>query len=304
MSLTVYLACFLVAAALPIAWLAASSSGSNPSASARLEAADTNNLRTIALSRTASERLWQPGRRSMAARFRRITPSGLVERLDRRSQLAGIAREWPVDRLLSAKFVLMMFGFLLSAVALTGPVTPRSILGAIAFPVFGFLLPDTLVTRLAAGRQEQIERQLPDAMDQITITVEAGLGLEAAIARIGQKAEGPLPDELNRMMQDIAVGIPRHAAFDRLVERTDVADLRQFVASLRQAESNGIPLARVLRTHADELRERRRQRAEEKAHAMPVKLVFPLLLCILPALFVVIMGPSMIELSRSALFAG
>ena len=304
MDLIVYFGAFCVAIAVPVAWWSVSSTAPTATARAHLEAQNTTNLRTISLARTAGDRLWRPAVGTVAARLRRLTPAGVVERLDTRSQLAGVSAKWPVDRILSAKFLLLAIGLLIGGLSLIGDPSPRAVLGAIVFPVIGYILPDTLITRLAAARQDEITRQLPDAMDQVTITVEAGLGLEAALARVAERAEGPLPEELGRMIQDIAVGIPRQEALDRLVERTDVADLRQFVASLRQAEKNGVPLAHVLRTHADELRERRRQRAEEKAHALPVKIAFPLLVCILPALFVIIMGPAIVELSKSALFQG
>jgi tight adherence protein C len=162
----------------------------------------------------------------------------------------------------------------------------------------GWFAPDLIIGRRADDRQREIERTLADALDQITVCVEAGLSFEAAVARIAD-GSGPLAEELSRVLQDIHIGIPRDGALANLLERTDVADIRSFVHAFSHGERYGIPIAKVLRAQSAEMRDKRRQRAEERAMKIPVKLVFPLTLCILPALFVVVAGPAVVRISHS-----
>ena len=161
----------------------------------------------------------------------------------------------------------------------------------------GYLLPDLLLSNAATNRQKRIRLELPDTLDQMTIGVEAGLGFEAAMARAGRSGDGPLAEELVRTLQEVQAGMSRADAMRGLAERNDVAELRQFVLAVRQAETYGIPIAQVLRAQAAELRVKRRQRAEEQAMKLPVKVIFPLVLCILPAIFVVVLGPAAIRVA-------
>ena len=139
----------------------------------------------------------------------------------------------------------------------------------------------------------------PLATQNYHAMVESGLGFDAALQRVGERGEGPLAEELQRTLNEIAVGIPRREALGNLVERTDVDGLRGFVVAIRQADEYGLPVARVLRVQAAQLRVRRRQSAEERAMKMPVKIVFPLVLCIFPALFVVLLGPAVVRIART-----
>ena len=163
----------------------------------------------------------------------------------------------------------------------------------------GFLIPDAMVASRARERQSHIQRDLPDVLDQVTICVEAGLGFEAALTRAAGGG-GVLADELARTLQDIRFGMPRRIAMEKLLDRTDVADLRHFVVAIAQAERHGVPIAQVLRVQAAEVRQKRRQRAEESAAKVPVKIVFPLVFCIMPALFVVLVGPAGIRIANSS----
>ncbi len=138
--------------------------------------------------------------------------------------------------------------------------------------------------------------ELADTLDQMTIAVEAGLGFESAMARAGRNGKGPLAEELVRTLQDIAVGQPRRDAYLALAERTGVPDLRRFIRAVVQADAYGVSIADVLRTQAQEMRLKRRQRAEEKAMQIPVKVIFPLILCILPTLFIVLLGPAVLRI--------
>jgi tight adherence protein C len=168
---------------------------------------------------------------------------------------------------------------------------------AIALLAFvGFVLPDSLLNRKVTERQKEILKTLSDTLDLLTISVEAGLSLNAAIAQVVQNVPGVLSAEFARMLQEIQLGVPRSEAFRHLADRTDVEELNGFALAMIQADVFGVSIASVLRTQAQQLRIKRRQAAEAKAQQTPVKIVFPLVLCILPALFVVIVGPGAIQI--------
>ncbi len=167
---------------------------------------------------------------------------------------------------------------------------------AIASATIAWATPELLLYSRGQERRQKIQEQLPDSMDQLTIAVEAGLGFEAALAHVARQTTGPLSEELIRTLQDIQVGRPRQVAYADLAERTQVQDLGRFVRAINQAETNGISIARVLSTQSREMRIKRRQRAEEKAMQIPVKVIFPLILFILPVLFIVVLGPAVINM--------
>jgi len=175
-------------------------------------------------------------------------------------------------------------------------------LGTCAFTAagwfLGYLAPDVILYGRGADRQQQILRELPDTLDQLTISVEAGLGFDAALQRVAASGTGPLAEELTRVLSEIKVGVPRGESLKKLLTRTSVHELRHFILALQQAEQFGLPVARVLRIQSGELRMKRRQRAEEAAMKIPVKIVFPLVVCIFPSLFVVLLGPAMIRVAR------
>jgi tight adherence protein C len=158
----------------------------------------------------------------------------------------------------------------------------------------GFFLPDLLLYNSGLKRQTLIRAQLPEAMDMLTVCVEAGLGFDAALAQVARNTTGPLAAELARALQEMQIGKTRTEALRSMADRTTAPELRSFVSALVQAGELGISVASVLREQAKEMRLRRRQRAEEQAQKVPVKILFPLLLCLFPALFVVIMGPGVI----------
>jgi tight adherence protein C len=260
---------------------------------------EVTDLREVVLAQPAHERVVRPAIAGLARGARRVTPRGVLEGLDRKIQLAGLTDEWPVERVLAAKLVLGAVGASAGlAMVLTNP-SPTAFVLLAAGAFIGFVLPDVFVTRRARERQETIQRELPDVLDQVTICVEAGLGFEAALSRAAG-GQGPLADELSRTLQDIRFGMPRRVALDKLLDRTDVADLRHFVVAIGNADRHGIPIAQVLRIQSTELRQKRRQRAEESALKIPVKLVFPLILCIMPALFIVLVGPAGIRIANSS----
>lgn len=254
--------------------------------------------REIALSASARARLLDPFFAVLARAARNFTGSGAAERTQRKLELAGLYDTgWTVERILVIRVLTLGIGVALAFGMLSQGTDRQSVLVALlilAIAVFG---PTAFLDRRAGERQSTIERQLPDIIDQLTVSVEAGLGFDAAMARSAEGRSGPLADELTRVLQDLQVGVPRDDALERLVERTDVADLRQFVVSVRQSTKHGLPIARVLNVQSQELREKRRARVEERAASLPVKIVFPLVFCILPSLFVVILGPAVLEIA-------
>jgi len=153
-----------------------------------------------------------------------------------------------------------------------------------------------MLYQLAYERSQRIQRELPDALDMLVISVESGLGFDAALSQVARNTEGPLAEEFFRALQEMQLGTGRSDALRALADRTDVGDLRGFVTAMVQADAFGIPIANVLRIQAREMRIRRSQRAEESAQKVPVKILFPLIFCILPALFIVILGPAAIQI--------
>jgi tight adherence protein C len=161
---------------------------------------------------------------------------------------------------------------------------------------FGGRLPINWLRGKAATRQGKITRALPDTLDLITVSVEAGLGLDAALAKVVEKTRGPLRDEFGRVLQEISLGKLRRAALRDVATRCDVRELTTFVSAIVQADQMGLGVAEVLRAQADEVRLRRRQRAEEAAMKTPVKMLFPLLACIFPAMMSVLLGPAVFRI--------
>ncbi len=252
--------------------------------------------RQIALSASARERLLVPAFDAIANWARGFTSAGMASRVQRKLDLAGLHEKgWTVERMLVIRFVTLVVGGVLALLVLSSGSDRQSLGLAALIAVLSYLGPEAMLDRKAGERQGLIEKQLPDIIDQMTVSVEAGLGFDAAMARSAEGRSGPLADELTRVMQDLQVGVSRQEALDRLVARTDVPDLKAFVVAVRQSTRHGLPIARVLHVQSLELREKRRARVEEKAAQLPVKIVFPLVFCILPALFVVILGPAGID---------
>lgn len=227
----------------------------------------------------------------------RISPAGFAAKLQHRLDLAGNPDRWNTDRILAVKG--------LGLVALTalgmiiGSASPlRLIVCAAAGGAIGFFLPDVLLYNAGLKRQALIRAQLPDAMDMLTICVEAGLGFDAALAQVARNSTGPLAAEVARALQEMQIGKSRTEALRSMAGRTTAPELRSFASALVQAGELGISVAGVLREQAKEMRLRRRQWAEEQAQKVPVKILFPLIFCLFPALFVVIMGPAAITVSH------
>jgi tight adherence protein C len=290
-----------VASALPVLWWALS--GADPSASAATRnlagGSRSADMREALLAHGGSERAVQPTIEALARRARRLTPTGMVESMERRVLLAGTPQAWPIERVLAAKLVLGGGGLAFGLLRLVGSPSMGGFLLLVLLAGLGYLVPDIALKSRAAERQKRIGEEMADTLDQITICVEAGLAFEAAMARAAASGTGPLAEELSRTLQDVRAGMSRGEALRRLTERTDVPELRHFVLAIIQAESYGVPVAQVLRIQSRELRVKRRQTAEERAMKLPVKVLFPLVVCILPAMFIVIIGPGAIRIAHN-----
>ena len=231
---------------------------------------------------------------------RRISGADTAERIRRKLDLAGNPAGWTVDRVLSGKVigaVAGLVGGLLFQLMLTSPAIKIVIVvGAV---VVGFFAPNLYLYQKSHERADRLQHDLPDAIDLLTISVESGLGFDAALQQVARNTEGPLAEELSRVMREMQIGQGRADALRAMGERTSVADLRTFVGAMVQADAFGIPVAQVLRVQSAEMRVKRRQRAEEKAQQVPVKITIPLIFCILPTLFIAVMGPAVLSIMDS-----
>ncbi|MCC2592891.1 type II secretion system F family protein [Tessaracoccus sp. OS52] len=228
----------------------------------------------------------------LAAMAHRATP-GLIRRvLERQYLLAGRPTAWPLEKLLILKLLWIPTAAILTSLVIRSEGPPLLTLVALVVSLVGYFLPELLLNSNGQKRNETIELELADTLDQMMISVEAGLGFDASMSLAAHNGKGPLAEELKRTFQDIQIGRSRRQAFEALTQRTTVNDLRRFVRAVIQADAYGISISDVLRTQATEMRLKRRQRAEEKAQKIPVKVLMPLMLFILPVLFIVVLGPA------------
>jgi tight adherence protein C len=228
--------------------------------------------------------------------LRYIASAASRTRLDRNLALAGLTVAWPTVRVLKVKLVATIVALAAAILfVVPAPTFFRVVIG-LAVVVGVYFIPDVAVAGRARERQDVIRSELADALDEITISIEAGLSLETAVSRVGEYGKGPLAQELTRTVQDMRVGFTRKEAYLSLADRTSVTDLRRFARAIMQADQYGVSVGNVVRGQAKELRMKRKQRAEEKAMKVPVQVLFPLMFCILPVLFVVVLGPAVINL--------
>ncbi len=232
----------------------------------------------------------------------RFTPVGWVERAQKKIVWAGWSdrmdgNTWAAIRIISLVVGVVAVFFVTPLV--NGPMLKFAVGGLLL--VMGFFGPEAILSRAIDDRRATMEKELPDIIDLLVISVEAGLGFESAMGRVVQTVPGELATEFKRMLSETRVGVSRHEALRNMAERTDVDDLNSFILSLIQADQFGVSIARMLRVQAEEMRVRRRQRIQEKAFAAPVKMIFPMLICIFPSIFIVILGPAAINISNTLL---
>jgi len=232
--------------------------------------------------------------RNVSTLSKTLVNKGSRTRLEQLLARAGRPVGWPLERIVSVKLALTVAAPLVAVFFIAKATNPLLAVFGVLFSAAVYFLPELRLYSLGMERREKITLELADTLDQMSIAVEAGLGFDAAMVRVAKNGSGVLAAELIRTLQDVQVGMTRRVAYEDLVERTQVPDLKQFIRSIIQAEAYGLALSSVLNTQAAEMRLKRRQRAEAKAMQIPVKVIFPLMLCILPVLFMVVMGPGVI----------
>lgn len=269
-----------------------------------LEGLETvNDTRDRELLNPLRDRAMTPVLSAMTRVGRKYTPIGYVDNVRRKFTLAGQGTPDAVDRFLAARvatvvaipFVLwLMLG--LNPLGMAGKSQMSVTLMLCVSLGIG---PDAKLNRMVADRQKQVLRQLPDILDLLTISVEAGLGFEQALDRTIHAVPGPLTEEFGRMLGETRAGASRSDAMRALEARIDIPEVRSFVLAILQADTFGISIGRVMRAQADEMRVRRRQLAQERAMKAPVKMLIPMVFCVFPALFVVVIGPAMINIKNT-----
>ena len=267
----------------------------------QLDGYEVDNVRDQELLRPLSERALDPVMGRLVGFGKRFSPDGYAEKVRGRLQASGNNSHAAVDRFIAIKVVgvalvplavILVFGVLhmkgMMAIIVAG------LLGAVL--VFG---PDAILSRRVEERQHDIKTKLPDVLDLLVISVEAGLGFEQALDRTVSSVPGALTQEFARMLGEVRAGASRAQAMRAMEKRTDVPELRSFVLAILQADTFGVSIGRVLRAQADEMRIKRRQAAQEKAQKAPVKMMIPMVFCVFPALFVVVIGPAIINISQT-----
>ncbi len=247
------------------------------------------------------QRVLGPLTESFTELGKRFSSSGYAEVVERKVLLAGNPAGWHVDRILMLKALGAASGIVWLPLVYLG-LGWNGLLALLAVGVLwggAFMYPDIVLDRRIDERRAQIARRLADLLDLLVISVEAGLGFEQALDRTAGSVPGPLSDEFRRMLQETRLGSSRAEALRALEARTDVPELRSFIMALLQADTFGVSIGTILRSQADEMRVRRRLSAQEMAQKTPVKMLFPLVTCIFPAVFVIVLGPALITLVKT-----
>jgi tight adherence protein C len=228
----------------------------------------------------------------------RFTPAGYMDKKQHQLVLGGSPANMDAPAFTVVKLLGALVGIVLGFLVVDFGASSFQRIFLFVMPiVLGFFGPDAWLRRKIDERRVSMQKALPDVLDLMVISVEAGLGFDSALSRVVATVPGPLSEEFFRMLQETRVGVSRRDAMRHLMDRTDLDELRSFLLAMIQSEAFGVTIANVLRVQADEMRIKRRQRAQEKAFAAPVKLVFPLVFCIFPALFIVLLGPAAIQIS-------
>lgn len=242
----------------------------------------------------AFERLVEPLLTRSRGLARALSPGGADERLVRLLDNAGNPKPWTPDRILGVKGAALLLGAALGL--LVGGLGLKGLLFAVVLAVGLFFLPDLLLINTGIKRKDEARKGMAEALDMLTVCVEAGQGFDSALHQVARTIDGPIASEFARALAEIQIGRSRGEAFSGMGQRIDTPEVRSFVTALVQADRLGLPIGQVLREQTATMRLARRQRAEEKAHKVAVKILIPLMLCILPAMFVVILGPGIIRL--------
>jgi tight adherence protein C len=266
----------------------------------RLEGYQIQDVRDQEMLAPMSERVVAPLLEGLTGVATRFTPKGYGEKVAQKLVHAGNPENLNVDKILVLKLVgLVSVIFWLPIMLMLKFQGPMLFVGVLVLWGVSFMYPDVLLNRKIEDRQKEISRKLPDILDLLVISVEAGLGFEQALDRTCTAVPGALSDEFRRMLHEIRIGSTRADALRAMADRSDVPELRGFILAMLQADTFGVSISRLLRSQADEMRIKRRLMAQEKAQKAPVKMLFPLVFCIFPSIFVVILGPAMINISKA-----
>lgn len=297
MDLLLILGSAAVVAAFGVLWWAVSGSITN---SVELTASRASrDQRDILLAQSGSSRTIKPLFEGLGRRAASITPAGRVEAVRRKLEQAGMDEKWTVERYYAYKVLAaVVAGGAVLLWFLTSPGLGRLLIAGGA-GALGWFIPNIVVLNNRQKRREAVERDVADTIDQLAVMVRAGLGLDGAMARLSRSNDGPLAREFARVQQDLRFGVNRDTALENMTKRVDLPDLYSVIAAIGQSERLGVPIAKTLDIQAGELRERRRQRAEEQAMKLPVKILFPMVICILPVILIVILGPALINILDS-----
>jgi tight adherence protein C len=255
----------------------------------------------VLLAQPFLSRVVQPMSASLLAFVGGVLPSNYRDRMHHQLLRAGLSSQFRAEEIISLQVLGGLVGGLLGVlIVLTGTLGGGAgILAAVVLPLAGIQLPKSWVDRKVEERIESIRRDLPDTLDLLAISVEAGMGFEGALGVVCENFASPLADEFARTLREMELGLPRREALQNLKKRTEVPELSNFVLTLTQADALGMPIGRVLQAAAGEMRSKRRQWAREKAAKLPVKILFPLVLFIFPPLFVVLLGPAASQIMDS-----
>jgi len=248
------------------------------------------------LSEPIVTRLLDGTRRAVSGRLERMVPANYIEKIDKQLAQAGLAGKRRGSQQLAVQLMLGAFGLALAQFLPTG--TTLRVVAPVILPAMGFMLPAVRLKRQIRARSDAIFSDLPDIVDMLAIAVEAGCGFEAALSLVCKNFTSPLTDELMVALQEMELGLPRQQALQRLRDRVDLDVVRVLVLSLLQADALGIPVGRVLKSQAVEVRARRRAWARERAAKLPVKILFPLMLFIFPPIMALVLGPAAASLTN------
>ncbi|MEY2468336.1 MAG: tight adherence protein [Actinomycetota bacterium] len=266
----------------------------------RLGEDDVVDERAVLLAASRVERILRPMLGGLGSSGRRLTPLGYRDKVAKRLSIAGRPGEDELDRFLAIRVATLAAAPIAALLVLKFFGSGKPSLAVAGLLVMSLvLLPGSRITREAQARQKAIAKALPDVLDLLVISIEAGLGFEQALDRTITAIPGPLTDEFARMLGEVRAGATRASSLRDLSDRVDVDDVRRFVLAVLQADKFGVSIGRMLRQQADEVRVQRRQRAQERAQKAPVKMLVPMVFCIFPCIFVVIIGPAILNLMQN-----
>ena len=269
--------------------------------SAREQAAT---LEEIELSLPFSERVIAPLVRSMAEFVKRFTPERTLEATRHKLDLAGNPQNWSASEFFGVRVLaaIVLAALIFVVLSITDAEIGMRLLMTIVFALLGFFLPALLLGRRIRSRQSSIVKSLPDALDLLTVCVEAGLGFDQAMKKVSEKWDNELSRAFTRVLQEIQLGRMRREAMRDMANRMEVSEVTSFVAAIIQAEILGVSMTKILRIQSDQMRIRRRQRAEEKAHQASIKMIIPMVFLIFPSIWVVLLGPAILQVMQAGIF--